>query len=146
MGIAAHSSFTAQGIAEKRGLHMWYLATTDPVLNYRMAYERKIGATARPDHQREMLTMRRLLDRLAPRYGVTPAEVISQTRKARVVFARMAFCYWARRRTSKSYPQIGRFLGNRDHSTIIHSVSTYPAKRAAMGRHLRPLDTGKRGN
>ena len=33
--------------------------------------------------------------------------------------------------------QIGRWLGGRDHTTILHGKRAYVAKRAAQGRTLR---------
>src|SRR5690606_6984630 len=80
----------------------------------------------------------RVLDRLMPVFGITYTELKSHRRNREVVFARQAICYWLCRRTEMSLPQIGRMLGGRDHSTILWAKKAYPAKRAAMGRKLRP--------
>ena len=80
----------------------------------------------------------RVLDRLMPVFGITYTELKSHRRNREVAFARQAICYWLCRRTEMSLPQIGRMLGGRDHSTILHAKKAYPAKRAEMGRKLRP--------
>jgi len=66
-------------------------------------------------------------------------EIHSDRRTRRVVLARHAIMYWACRLTLMSLPEIGRRMGNKDHTTILHARDTYPSKRAAQGRHLRPV-------
>lgn len=93
----------------------------------------------------ELLTCKRpnpmSLDTLARRicrvFGVSRTELLSERRGKQIVFARHAFCYWAVRRSVRSMPQIGRWLGGRDHTTILHGKRAYVAKRAAQGRTLR---------
>lgn len=68
---------------------------------------------------------------------VTRNELMSNRRNKRVVFARQAIMYWSMRLSKLSSPEIGRRLGGLDHTTILHGKEAYPAKRAAMGRHLR---------
>lgn len=75
--------------------------------------------------------------RLCRVFGITLVELRSDRRSAGIMLARHAFCYWACRLTCKSMPQIGRFLGNRDHTTIMHGRDAYIEKRACMGRTLR---------
>ncbi|WP_245440212.1 helix-turn-helix domain-containing protein [Mesorhizobium sp. Z1-4] len=70
---------------------------------------------------------------------VEVADVRSNRRTRKTAFARQAIMYWSRRLTDLSYPVIARLTGGRDHSSIIHGVTVYPEKRAAMGRTLRLL-------
>ncbi len=55
------------------------------------------------------------------RLRVKVAELKSSTRKQHIVQARGVAMYLARQLTSKSYQQIGRHFGNRDHTTVMHS-------------------------
>lgn len=71
--------------------------------------------------------------------GVNHSEILSGRRNKRVAFARQAIMYWACRRTAMSLPEIGRRLGGKDHTTVLHGKSVYPKKRAAMGRNLRAV-------
>jgi chromosomal replication initiation ATPase DnaA len=81
----------------------------------------------------------RKIERLACKvFGFTPTEIRSKRRSRQVVFARQFICYWCARTTTLSLPQIGRMMGGRDHTTILHGRDAYPAKRARMGRNLRP--------
>jgi len=53
-----------------------------------------------------------------------------------IMLARFAFCYWARQLTGKSSTTIGRFLGGRDHSSILNGAQKYPDKRRALRGRL----------
>lgn len=58
----------------------------------------------------------------ARHYGVTVAEIMGARRLFTHVRARQAAMYIARRVTKHSLPQIGRRMGGRDHSTVLHAV------------------------
>jgi len=69
--------------------------------------------------------------------GITRAELRGDRRHSDIAFARQFVAYWASRLTDHSYPMIGRLMGGRDHTTVIHGKNAYRAKRAKMGRFLR---------
>lgn len=52
--------------------------------------------------------------------NVTTAEMRSQSRLARHARPRQIAMYLARKLTSRSYPEIGRYFGGRDHTTALH--------------------------
>lgn len=54
-------------------------------------------------------------------FELKSSEITGPSRQAYVVRARFALCAALRERGA-SYPQIGKWLGGRDHSTIIHAV------------------------
>ena len=45
-----------------------------------------------------------------------------------MVRARQMFCWLVRKYTAKSFPETGRMLGGRDHSTILHAVQKINSK------------------
>jgi len=51
-------------------------------------------------------------------------EIISPRRHSRQVFLRHVYYYMARMHTSQSYPVIGKFCGQRDHTTVLSGVGT----------------------
>ena len=71
-------------------------------------------------------------------FGVTRMELHSDRRFRSLVLAKQFVMYWAVRLTPLSLPQIGRLVGGKDHTTVIHGKRLYPQKRAEMGRYLRP--------
>ena len=46
--------------------------------------------------------------------------LIGRQRKADIVLARHLVCYLATKCTDRSLPQIGRYMGNKDHSTVLY--------------------------
>jgi len=83
-----------------------------------------------------------ILRRISLATGIKPYEIMGSSRSRHVVFARQAVMYWAVRLSGRSLPEIGRALGGRDHTSIIHGSLAYPAKRAAQGRTLRVIRRG----
>lgn len=80
-----------------------------------------------------------IIRRVCKVFNISRVDLISAGRSAHAAAARHAVCYWATRRTPLSSTQIGRVLGNRDHTTILHGKTAYVKKRAAMGRKLREV-------
>lgn len=75
--------------------------------------------------------------RMCTVFDVSMVDVKSDRRGRHVALCRQAIMYWTVRLTGYSYPQIGRFLGNRDHTTCMYGAHTYVEKRASAGRKLR---------
>lgn len=68
-------------------------------------------------------TMPKLIDFAATAYGLTAADVRSARRDRPIATARWAVMWAARHGTDLSFPQIGRKLGGRDHTTVMHGVA-----------------------
>ena len=54
-------------------------------------------------------------------YNVTKTDIVSQRRTLEIVRPRQICVYLAKELTPRSYPAIGRALGNRDHTTALSS-------------------------
>lgn len=67
------------------------------------------------------LGTKKIMHAVASFYPVTVAEIISADRHHRIVRARQIACYLARILTQSSFPQIGRRIGGRDHTTVLHA-------------------------
>jgi chromosomal replication initiator protein len=52
-------------------------------------------------------------------FGLTPADLHTSRKSRTIALARGIAMYMARRYTDMSYPEIGRFMGNKNHSTVI---------------------------
>lgn len=52
-------------------------------------------------------------------FGITPADVHSSRKTRTISLARSIAMYLARKHTSMSFPEIGRFMGNKNHATVI---------------------------
>ena len=69
------------------------------------------------------LTVDDILEKVCVHYNVTTAQINSKSRKRDYVVARQVSMYLAQKYTKMPASRIGRLVGNRDHSTVIHSCA-----------------------
>jgi hypothetical protein len=72
--------------------------------------------------------MRSILKDVAAKHGVTPETILSRNKKQWIANIRHEFYYRAVSDTVKSFSEIGRFCGGRDHTTVLYGVSHHCAK------------------
>jgi hypothetical protein len=85
---------------------------------------------AKPDGQT-------ILESVAQKHRLRVSDLTSAIRQQHVIPARFEACYEIRRLTTLSLPQIGKLMGGRDHTTVLHSI-----KMHAQRNGLRRLDGG----
>lgn len=79
------------------------------------AKEPDIRASACPPLVRE------IADAVATVASLSVLDLASSRRNVRLARARFAVVFLAKELTARSYPEIGRVLGGRDHTTIMHA-------------------------
>jgi chromosomal replication initiator protein len=155
-GIELADELALNVIAERVALNV---RTLEGALIRVVAYSSLTGRALTGDLAREVLdglypaskpTARSLADiQLAAchQFGVTPDELLSTSRAARVALPRQVAMYVARELTSESLPAIGRHFGGRDHTTVLHAwrrtnerMTTDAATRAAVHKLLVTLN------
>ena len=70
------------------------------------------------------LTVDDILEKVCNHFNVTQQNVFSRSRKREYVLVRQVSMYLAQKYTKMPASRIGQLIGNRDHSTGIHSCST----------------------
>jgi hypothetical protein len=86
-----------------------------------------------------MAETKQLVAAIANRHGVTFADIMGPCRRAKIVAARFeAIVAVAQVRYMWSLPQIGRFFGDRDHTTILHAIRTQAVKTGETIRGYTP--------
>ena len=86
-----------------------------------------------------MAETKHLVSAIAKRHGVTFADIMGPCRRAKIVAARFeAIVTVAQLRHTWSLPQIGRFFGDRDHTTILHAIRTQAVKTGETIRGYTP--------
>lgn len=85
-----------------------------------------------PPHIKGRPTLNQIKYRVAWVCGVSIEEIESIRRNKNIVNARHMYAYLARKYTSHSFPQIGKTLGGRDHSTIIHAATAWPKRKTKL--------------
>lgn len=71
----------------------------------------------------EPLTIDEILDEVCAHFNVTTNAVNSRSRKQDIVLARQVSMYLAQKFTKMPAKRIGKLVGGRDHSTVLHSCS-----------------------
>jgi chromosomal replication initiator protein len=96
---------------------------------------RRLGA----DTGTESCGIGEILDAAASEFGVEPQALMARDRHPAVATARQVAMYLARELTDHSLPEIGRGIGGRSHTTVLHAVNrvasamqTDPAVRKAV--------------
>lgn len=72
-----------------------------------------------PDEKR-IITTELIVDIVAEHYNITPTEIYSKNKSRNISHPRQVVMYLTRRLTEESVTDIGKTLGGRDHSTVIH--------------------------
>ena len=67
-----------------------------------------------------MVTLKRCIGVVSARYGIFEHLLLQDDRRTEVVRARWILFYVVKALKKWSYPEIGRRLGNRDHSTVLN--------------------------
>ena len=95
---------------------------------YRLAFDSNPG----PD-QEIRITLKEIILQVCEKRGVKRNAVLSCRRNQDLVLARHEIMWRAREETLLSLPQIGRGIGGRDHTTVLHGVR----------RHQERIDAGE---
>ena len=74
-----------------------------------------------PDAKKEV-TPELIIQIVADHFGISPADILSSKRSADIVYPRQITMYLCRQMTNVALQGIGKALGNRDHTTIIHGA------------------------
>ncbi len=69
------------------------------------------------------LTMDDIIETVCNHYNVSPTALESRSRKRDLVLARQVSMYLAQKHTKMPTSRIGKLVGGRDHSTVLHSCS-----------------------
>lgn len=67
-------------------------------------------------------TIRAIVDETARHFGLSRADLLSMRSARALARPRQIAMFLAKRLTSRSLPEIGRQIGGRDHTTIIHGI------------------------
>jgi len=81
------------------------------------ADSRPAGAEKRPLDAASLIIVQEVCDQ----FGLTPAEIFSKSRIARIALGRMSAIYLCRLITNSSFARIGDVF-DRDHSTVLHAI------------------------
>ncbi len=71
-------------------------------------------------NEKKVITADLIVEVVAEHHNITPADIYSKDKSRSVSYPRQIVMYLCRRLTDMSVTDIGKALGNRDHSTVLH--------------------------
>ncbi len=83
-----------------------------------------------PNKSRD-ITPNLIINVVSEHYGIKPEDICSKKRNSEFVLPRQIVMYLCRELTATSYVNIGKLLGKKDHTTIIHGVNKITAELKA---------------
>ncbi len=86
------------------------------------------------------LSMRQIMLVVSAITGISPNDLRSPRRNARVVRARFMHFWSCRKFTSYSLPQIGHYTGRKDHSSVLHGVRKVAERRDEFEPELTQIE------
>lgn len=85
--------------------------------------ERVIKRAVKVEESNKVLTLDEIVEAVCSHYKVTVAAVNSKSRKREYVEARQVAMFMAQKLIKMPASRVGKLIGNRDHSTVIHSCA-----------------------
>lgn len=76
-------------------------------------------------------TARGIARQVAAKHKIGVNEILSGRRSRYIVIARQETYWRCRNETTLSLPQIGRFLGGKDHTSVLHGIRQYEKRLKA---------------
>ncbi|MGL3822415.1 chromosomal replication initiator protein DnaA [Sphingopyxis sp. R3-92] len=107
-----------------------YAALTGATIDLALAEDR-LAENVRSARPR--ITIDEIQRAVCAHYRLDKSEMASKRRVRAIARPRQVAMYLAKELTPRSYPEIGRRFGGRDHSTVIHAVRTVEALRVNDG-------------
>jgi chromosomal replication initiator protein len=75
------------------------------------------------DQSKDACGLSEIVDAAAQEFGVARESLLARDRRPAVAEARQVAMYLARELTEHSLPEIGRGIGDRNHTTVLHAVN-----------------------
>jgi len=104
------------------------------------AHARRLGQ----DEAQDACGLSEILDAAAHEFGVEREALLARDRRPLVAEARQVAMYLARELTEHSLPEIGRGIGGRNHTTVLHAVNRIGAAIRSDEAVRRAVDNLRR--
>lgn len=79
-------------------------------------------------NQKRIITPELIIDVVAEHFDVSPSDLTGNKRNSKVVFPRQIVMYLCRHMTEVTLKNIGKYLGGRDHTTIMNGINKIEAE------------------
>ena len=95
-------------------------------MGYRRSDKKALKDIIAPGDKQEV-TPEFIIQIVADHFNLTPLDIMSAKRSKEIVYPRQIVMYLCRTMTETGLQNIGKALGGRDHTTILHGIKTISA-------------------
>ena len=74
-------------------------------------------------NDKKIITPETIINMVAEQFDITPADIIGNKRSSKIVYPRQIAMYLCRNMLDIPLTQVGSYIGNRDHTTVIHGIN-----------------------
>ena len=74
-------------------------------------------------NEKKIITPETIINMVAEQFEITPADIIGNKRSSQIVYPRQIAMYLCRTMLDIPLTQVGTYIGNRDHTTVIHGIN-----------------------
>lgn len=76
------------------------------------------------DYEKSDITIEDIIQKVSSYYGIETSAINTRSRKREVVLVRQVSMFLARKHLDMSIAKIGKYIGDRDHATVLHACKT----------------------
>ena len=74
-------------------------------------------------NEKKIITPETIINMVAEQFDITPADIVGNKRSSKIVYPRQIAMYLCRTMLDIPLTQVGTYIGNRDHTTVIHGIN-----------------------
>ena len=73
-------------------------------------------------NEKKVITPEFIIDTVADHFDITPSDIVGSKRSSKIVFPRQIAMYLCREMLDAPLTGIGKMMGDRDHTTVMHGI------------------------
>ena len=73
-------------------------------------------------NEKKVITPQFIIDTVAEHFDITPSDIIGSKRSSKIVYPRQIAMYLCREMLESPLTSIGKYMGDRDHTTVMHGI------------------------
>ena len=73
-------------------------------------------------NEKKVITPQFIIDTVAEHFDITPSDIIGSKRSSKIVYPRQIAMYLCREMLESPLTTIGKYMGDRDHTTVMHGI------------------------
>ena len=96
-----------------------------------------------PD-EKKVITPEFIIDTVADHFDITPSDIVGSKRSSKIVFPRQIAMYLCREMLDAPLTGIGKMMGDRDHTTVMHGIEKIEKEMSAKDSVRNTVDILKK--